>query len=94
MSEENGKEKPGRNWRDQASYADLQRLDRRGFAWEYLRRNPRFREEAAAAVMPELEVRDGVRVVVSGPDARAVAWGLRFHRASRRSRDLGPPVLA
>ncbi len=36
---------PTRDWKDEHSYRDLERLDRRGFAWEYLRRNPEYRNK-------------------------------------------------
>jgi hypothetical protein len=58
------------DWRDASAYR-FDRLDRPGFAWEWLRRDPAYREAAIAAkaVMP-------ARVGDAGGDAGAAAWGL------------------
>lgn len=43
-------EKLGPDWRDAAAYAPLLAADRSIFAWEWLRRDPAYREAAAAAL--------------------------------------------
>ncbi len=40
------------NWRDKASYAYATKLSGLGWAWEFLRRNPRFREDFAKTAVP------------------------------------------
>jgi hypothetical protein len=39
-----------RDWRDRGAYASLAALDRSGFAWEWLRRQPDFRDAALRAI--------------------------------------------
>lgn len=65
------------DWRLQQTELALNRLERQGFAWEFLRRNPEYRSEY-----------DRLRsVLASGPDAShrsaAPQWGLRFPDRSR-----------
>lgn len=60
---------PSRDWRSAAAYADLENASARDFAWEFLRRNPRY-------------VRDWEQLDDARPDDEAAAvaerWGLRF----------------
>lgn len=60
------------DWRDEAAYAPLLAADRSLFAWEWLRRDPAFRDAAT---------RSRSRPVAAGPAARvsdqaAARWGL------------------
>lgn len=54
------------DWRDPGEYEALARLDLASLAWEFLRRNPRYRTEIEDAA-PGVEA-----------DAVAARWGLRF----------------
>ena len=59
------------NWRNKASYAYAEKLTGLGWAWEFLRRNPRFREECAQSQ---------TRPAASGKAPRAIfppsKWGV------------------
>ena len=55
------------DWRSASAYAHAYEFDLREFAWEYLRRNPDYRQDYRAAVR-----RNG-RI-----ERLAVRWGLRF----------------
>ncbi|WP_291298486.1 transcriptional regulator domain-containing protein [Elioraea sp.] len=70
------------DWRSQTTERALNRLERQGFAWEFLRRNPDYRSDY-----------DRMRGTPASPPSvslpqRSVAhqWGLRF---PDRSRSLG-----
>ena len=63
MQGDRDRKKPSRDWRDPAQYRDLERLDRSGFAWEYLRRNPKFRREGHASATSEVTHRSGASIV-------------------------------
>jgi hypothetical protein len=58
-----------RDWRSASAYAHAYEFDPRDFAWEYLRRNPGYRQDYSAAV------RRGER---RQAETLAVRWGLRF----------------
>lgn len=62
------------NWRDSAAYR-FDRLDRPGFAWEWLRRDPAYREAAIAAAAGAGVAGLGMDAV-GDADARAERWGL------------------
>jgi hypothetical protein len=56
------------DWRSPSNYHYLEKLDRAGWAWEFLRRNQEYRK-------------DFVRILDStAPEATAIAerWGLSF----------------
>lgn len=70
-----------RDWRSAAAYADLETAPMRDIAWEFLRRNPAYRQDWNDAGL-------------TGDDARsedvAARWGLRFpERPDERPIDLG-----
>jgi hypothetical protein len=72
---------PRADWRDPSSYQPLLKLDRVGWAWEWLRRNPEF-----VAAMPKSSVQVATEPrVVTLLDAPLVArWGILFRWAGRR----------
>jgi len=57
------------DWRSASDYAYVHELNRREFAWEYLRRNPSYKRDYRGAVR---------RMESAHIDAFAVRWGLRF----------------
>lgn len=82
---------PGVDWRDAAAYAPLLKADRSLLAWEWLRRDPDYREAAKDAGRA-----DGVRY-------GAEQWGLQVFESPERAApearpiwtaDLHPLVLA
>lgn len=85
---------PVRDWRDEATYEDLKRLDRRGFAWEYLRRNETFRETLHETPASEMRVVRGALVIYAAPNATLEQWGLRFRRTPKSPGSTRPALLA
>lgn len=72
------RDRPRPDWRDPATYAYTQNLTREGWAWEFLRRNPKYRADYSrivAAVRSQRPVRIGVLAAVLGSEA-ALRWGL------------------
>ena len=78
------------NWRDPNSYKPLLKLDRAGWAWEWLRRNPDYIAQASSRIVPlEAETR-----LVSIPATDGVAgWGLLCRGESRPPGERCPPIL-
>jgi len=72
---------PRADWRDPSRYQPLLKLDRVGWAWEWLRRNPEF-----VAAMPKSSVQGAMepRVVTVSDAPLAARWGILFCRARRR----------
>ncbi|MFN3624536.1 MAG: transcriptional regulator domain-containing protein [Hyphomicrobium sp.] len=67
------------DWRLQQTERALNRLERQGFAWEFLRRNPDYRRdyERLRAGQPD-------RPTAAGPHSSVPPqWGLRFRARSR-----------
>jgi hypothetical protein len=63
------------DWTNPSDYASLIAMDRPGFAWELLRRNPLYREGSAALPVPG----DGSVIAISDDAVRiAACWGLDF----------------
>ena len=56
------------DWRLPNHYENLRPLDRAGMAWEFLRRNPKYKKDFSRAV--------------EGSDAIARRWGLCFRLRS------------
>lgn len=84
---------PARDWRDEDAYAELEQLDRRGFAWEYLRRNPDYRREWRSDGNAA-QIVGGVSVLRAVAPAIPPIWGLRFrgvagHQSAFRANLLG-----
>jgi hypothetical protein len=66
------------NWRTPSATTSLHQLDRAGFAWEFLRRNPNYRKEFAQ-IPKEAANTEAARV------ATGERWGLCFRVRSRSS---------
>ena len=81
------------DWREPSHYDDLRQLDRPGFAWELLRRNPAYRR-AVGLLHPPADPEAKVLLQSPGSAAAAADWGLSFPRGSRRAGPLRPAVLA
>ena len=61
---------PTEDWRLISAYEPSLNLDRGGFAWEFLRRNPRYQEDYS-----QFQI---IAPVEADPDRFPAAWGLRF----------------
>ena len=81
------------DWRDEGAYEKLKPLDRPGFAWEYLRRNPRYREDHHKQAVAIIGAEHGVRVIDAGATGPPPVWGLRFRRGPGPRRPGSPAVL-
>lgn len=81
------------DWSEPSHYDDLRQLDRSGFAWELLRRNPAYRQ-AVGLLHPHTDP-DGT-VLLQSPSSSAAAadWGLSFPRGSWSAGPFRPAVLA
>ncbi len=82
---------PASDWRSLTGHEYLKRLNRPGFAWEFLRRNPAYQEDY------ETMVRGAASDAGSGGmtrDALAWRWGLSFPGRSKACRRSGGRVLA
>ena len=68
------------DWRDWNTYGHTLRLTRRGWAWEFLRRNPAFRRDLMRALKHAryVERRMDVNVITSPFDL--TGWGLLFRK--------------
>ena len=55
------------DWRSASAYAYVHELNRREFAWEYLRRNPSYKRDYR-----------GANHRMESIDAFALRWGVRF----------------
>lgn len=62
------------NWQDERSYDYLKAMDRSGFAWEFLRRNPEYRKHAGTRPV----VRQLGSLGILTPPTTALRWGLLF----------------
>ena len=85
MSEEISQEpgEPSRaSWRDPTNYKSLLTLDRAGWAWKWLRRNPDY--IALAAQLPEharlVQPGTRLRIITASGAEEALDWGLHFRR--------------
>ncbi|MDX8529092.1 DUF6499 domain-containing protein [Mesorhizobium sp. MSK_1335] len=66
------------DWRDERSYDYTLELTRRGWAWEFLRRNPAFRHDLSHALerARSVDQRPSLDVIFSSADLSR--WGLLF----------------
>ncbi|MDX8535360.1 DUF6499 domain-containing protein [Mesorhizobium sp. VK25A] len=66
------------DWRDERSYDYTLELTRRGWAWEFLRRNPAFRDDLSHALerARSVDQRPSLDVILSSADLSR--WGLLF----------------
>jgi hypothetical protein len=71
------------DWRDEAAYLPLMKAERAGFAWEWLRRHPRFRTVALGAIK---------RGIAETEDRAALEWGLHRFEDPRQSFSIARPV--
>ncbi|WP_159587935.1 transcriptional regulator domain-containing protein [Chelativorans xinjiangense] len=74
------------DWQDRGAYDYTERLTRRGWAWEFLRRNPDFQKDLARGLSRAawLETESGVVVIRLAPsDVDLSQWGLLFCRLDR-----------
>src|ERR1700745_1193311 len=75
------------DWRSASAYAYVHELNRREFAWEYLRRNPSYKRDYRGAI-PRVGKSGGVR------SSRGGAFSLLLHPCRRTvPRSFGCPIL-
>jgi hypothetical protein len=68
---------PGRpDWRSTSAVETLDRIDRAGFAWEFLRRNPRYRKEYS-------QIRKDTATATPVAEVFGQRWGLSFRPRSQ-----------
>jgi len=79
-------------WRDENAYRFVRQLDRAGFAWELLRRNPRYREQAASSEAVARSMDGYLQIEAAG--GCGPRWGLCFCGAPWRTRYERPAILA
>ena len=79
----------GSNWRRESDY--LQRLDRPGFAWEFLRRNPAYQEDYKRIVREDAS---DASFEDRSRDALVWRWGLAFCGRSKAFRRSSDSILA
>lgn len=77
--------RPAADWRDAQAYAPLLHADRSFYAWEWLRRDPAYREASHAAVSF-----GGAREAADGPSAGR--WGLAVFEPPCRPVPIARPV--
>jgi hypothetical protein len=80
---------PPRDWRDGSCYAALLALERPAFAWEWLRRDERYRRDAQAFGFVRRTV-SGIEV--RAEDDRASKWGLHAFEDPDLPAPLARPV--
>lgn len=80
-------EPPRANWRDPTNYKSLLTLDRAGWAWEWLRRNPDYiaRTNQIPTRSPLEQPGTRLRVITTSDAKEARDWGLHFRRSSSPS---------
>lgn len=66
------------DWRDPICYRPLLALDRPGFAWEFLRRNPAYRAECGRLPPQVLGATVHPLVQIDASPRGAARWGLWF----------------
>ena len=76
------------DWRDPSSYQPLLKLDRAGWAWKWLRRNPDY---IARASRHKLTMDQAVSIPATDEMA---GWGLLCPGESSPASDRGSPILA
>lgn len=64
------------DWRSASAVETLRRIDRAGFAWEFLRRNPRYRKDYN-------QIRKGAPRSPRVAEAVSQRWGLCFRLRSQ-----------
>lgn len=79
---------PQGEWRSEAAYDDKRALDASGFAFEYLRRNPKFIRHVGQL---ERSLAHGA-LTREARNAFARRWGMRFREARTRREESDDPV--
>lgn len=73
------------DWQDVGAYDYCMRLTSRGWAWEFLRRNPAFQDDLEivlrSVTVSQVQSADVVRLPTDGGDL--TRWGLLFCRLDR-----------
>jgi hypothetical protein len=87
---------PRPNWRNAADYKALLKLDRAGWAWKWLRRNPEYvaRMAERPPERPPLLPGTGVPIIRAVDLDDASDWGLRFRRGTKPLLYRGQAFLA
>jgi hypothetical protein len=87
---------PRPNWRNAADYKVLLKLDRAGWAWKWLRRNPDYvvRMAERSPERPLLLPGTGVPIIPASAHDEAFDWGLRFRRGTKLLLHRGQAFLA
>ncbi|MGE0333844.1 MAG: DUF6499 domain-containing protein [Gammaproteobacteria bacterium] len=81
-----------RDWRCEDAYAYADVLPRRAWAWEFLRRDPHFRQTwSDVSTTARIETPSpNLTMITAGAElAEMVRWGLFFRRPARAGRDRG-----
>ncbi|WP_345935769.1 MULTISPECIES: transcriptional regulator domain-containing protein [Tistrella] len=99
MSKENSQEpgEPSRaSWRDPTHYKSLLTLDRAGWAWKWLRRNPDYIARSTQLLTPTRLERPGtkLRVITTSDAEEARDWGLHFRGGGNPPGHRGLHLLA
>lgn len=82
-------------WRLPAAYEAMLAYDASAWAWEFLRRNPRYRAEAGKAPTPKPPRRPSQGSRRTTPQGRGPpAWGLHFRAGPRPEARRGSRLLA
>lgn len=88
---------PWLNWRSNEAYDYTSGLPRRGWAWEFLRRNPGYQRDWGH-LAPAFEFpRTGSHPIVcrlTGELPDLARWGLLFRGLARQGRNCGDGLLA
>jgi hypothetical protein len=82
---------PASAWRSLTGHDYLKRLDRPGFAWEFLRRNPAYQEDYETMVRGAASDAGSEGMTW---DALAWRWGLSFPGRSKTCCRSGSRILA
>ncbi|MCR4265838.1 transcriptional regulator domain-containing protein [Nitratireductor sp. ZSWI3] len=68
------------DWRFRNTYGHTRRLTRRGWAWEFLRRNPAFRRDLMRALEHARYAERRMDVDVITSSFNLAGWGLLFRK--------------
>ncbi len=79
------------DWRSPNAADALKELDRSGLAWEFLRRNPEYREDHRRALQ---RIASGAITEEAAMAEISRRWGLSFRPRSRRASKPPPHDLA
>ncbi|UJQ94125.1 transcriptional regulator domain-containing protein [Mariluticola halotolerans] len=74
------------DWRDEKAYAYTVRLTRRGWAWEFLRRNGAFQRDLKAALEHADVQNEGAAITIVKSPLDLTKWGVMFRDIVERGR--------